>query len=70
MSPMSSRGIKDAERRERSERAEGGGGSSSPKAKLRGAKAPRGQYGIGDAVPPCGPGAWQATCVSFWFEEK
>jgi len=26
--------------RERSERAEGGGGSSSPKAKLRGAKAP------------------------------
>jgi len=36
------RSIKDAERRERSERAEGGGGSSSPKAKLRGAKAPRG----------------------------
>jgi len=34
------RGIKDTERRERSERAEGGGGSSSPKAKLRGAKAP------------------------------
>jgi len=31
--------VGEAERRERSERAEGGGGSSSPKAKLRGAKA-------------------------------